>query len=237
MHFAAIPQNVLSFLIAPSTSSTKTDNSQPQAVPTRLVSIANRAAPVAPPAGELNQTPMRTPTVADMRQQWETRGLIAPAPTLPAASAASALHRATATTRARARTQSTTTRLAKFNPVRFLAQVLRKVHNPVGARDTPTVVEVINPVVTQRWQPTLVSAAQAMAGAPDIFPDGGNEWEAWDDADYSAEEQRTFDERFEREDRQMAALRSPASRSSKPPIGPKPTFIDGVWRATSPRTH
>ncbi|WP_313053178.1 hypothetical protein [Stenotrophomonas cyclobalanopsidis] len=104
------------------------------------------------------------------------------------------------------------------------AQLLQ-VYNPVMANADPAAATADRTDLTRPLQST--ESAENDVGASFEFDDGGNEWEVWEET-FSPEEQQALDERFEREERQMAAL--DARDAGKPMIAPKPVFVDGHWQ-------
>lgn len=104
------------------------------------------------------------------------------------------------------------------------AQLLQ-VYNPVMANADPAAATADRTDLTRSLQST--ESAENDVGASFEFDDGGNEWEVWKET-FSPEEQQALDERFEREERQMAAL--DARDAGKPMIAPKPVFVDGHWQ-------
>jgi len=208
-----LPAFLPSALTAPSSGWRSRAAATPALQPLRLAGVSNTAPPLVCPAlgAPVPAEPVRGVTA--LGAYWEGRPLIVSRASPAAHPAAPIAHATTAKTLGPEKPRVARL-LAKLNPVNLLTQMLRAVYNPAPSREPLPVqampAEAMNPLWAPRL-PDIRPPAAHMDADVAGYDDGGNEWETWDDADYSPEEQQALDARFEQEERAMAELDAQAT--------------------------
>lgn len=121
------------------------------------------------------------------------------------------------------------------DPAADMAARLQAIYN-ASAPDAATITtqpgSSAPTVQTLHTTDTAVASAESTA---DVFDDGGNEWESWQDVPaYSEQEVAAMDARFERETREMEQAMADAPRPYRPPLPPKPVSLKGALPVAGP---